>query len=732
LGVTNVPFTKEEVDALLLIEQGLPVLRTLVVQLQLQHGLVPDDGLKDNVSELGVVWKQHPRYPNRVYIDTGKSGSTTTAELTLPSEWLPLERLTIPDIQAWESYELKKKELLDAYSRAVTCQKVASQVTDLSRQVYEKNSKVFRGKHPEYWALLQQGTTPDASRSTLVCGQAEEAEKLLTGLSTYIRYPDVFCVFKPRVISSQVGHTVHYTSADDLNPQYFQYICALADQGLETTWLAPAEALDGQGSILPLSPAAESFCLAGVSGEPKGKLTPKERAWLAWRWLILSHNDCQPAHRVTIPRKLHFGYERKRATMKDSTVLNPKDLQAAVTQAMGNVNLSDYYHTADISKSFDKITGLLSKMVAPYGKWDAAGRAYETEGEIPGGDPIVRSANNILVVMDELLTREDQGVPVLPVALPEEELEKIREDLLDHLESSMWERFSKEADKEEEKSSGEPLEIKVHGVSYVRTEHTDPASLPAGTVSVFQDGRLYVQVASVPLPSSPKKKEKGKKKAEAGGVALSPTTPAPKPKKEKKPELAGNPLGVKGNPRSSSLTEVQRTTLRKFFQLPDESVPQEEWERLSKKEKTKARLSRSIPRWAVSAVLQHDSNLEKIVKGDLTKENFNSQVKVTPKTSAPKGDQVEATQSWVDTARKFKGVSLQQRPVTVREKAFKKAYSALLARYGDLPCFPKPKQRAAGPKSAGQPAFVGGGLAPLQPLLELAKFLGQLQSAARG
>lgn len=116
-----------------------------------------------------------------------------------------------------------------------------------------------------------------------------------------------------------------------------------------------------------------------------------------------------------------------------------------------------------------------------------------------------------------------------------------------------------------------------------------------------------------------KEKKKGSTSTNDGGVDTAPSNSV-------------GPLRVKNVPRSSVLNEEQKTALKKHFKidlLPEISA--DDWEKKTGKEKTALRKSRAIPRWAVQAVVQNPKNLKKVLKGELTKENFQREL-VVPKT----------------------------------------------------------------------------------------------------
>jgi hypothetical protein len=182
---------------------------------------------------------------------------------------------------------------------------------------------------------------------------------------------------------------------------------------------------------------------------------------------------------------------------------------------------------------------------------------------------------------------------------------------------------------------------------------------------------------------------------------------SPKPKPD---DLAKkNPLGLPGLPSgkkaakegTSELPPEKFEALLKYFKCAPRPSP-EEWECLDPASKKKVRQTSVPPKWALDAVREDSANLGRIQSGHLTSsiwKDSQSSAKTGPKQVA------EATSAWQAVKAKFKAVPLLDRPRTAREKAFRKKYDALKAKYPNCPTvFPKLGKSPDGdaPKSRGR------------------------------
>jgi hypothetical protein len=164
-----------------------------------------------------------------------------------------------------------------------------------------------------------------------------------------------------------------------------------------------------------------------------------------------------------------------------------------------------------------------------------------------------------------------------------------------------------------------------------------------------------------------------------------------------------NPLGAKGvpKPRTAALTGDQKQALRSFFEIPEERIDPDTWASLNKQERTDARAAMSIPRWATAAVVSDPSNLDLILKGELTKDSKVRQRQVPGDPSC--GEQ------WRVLKGKFAGEVLLDKPLTPRQKAFKKAFDHLATRFPNNPALPKVKKTSGSPGDGTKPKNNGKG-----------------------
>jgi hypothetical protein len=201
-----------------------------------------------------------------------------------------------------------------------------------------------------------------------------------------------------------------------------------------------------------------------------------------------------------------------------------------------------------------------------------------------------------------------------------------------------------------------------------------------------------------------------------------------KPAKPVPPTQQDSPLGVKVEPRSNALSDSQRASLRKFFELPIGNVPPEEWTKMDKKQKSAASKARSLPRWATTAVLKRPGALDDILSKKLTKDNVKSELGKLPQANSATGQALEA---WTKLKNDFAGVTLYLEPRTSREKALKKRFDQLVLDYGEQKCFPKPRQhpdRQSQQKRGGRENSPSRGMGDL---IDMAKAMGEIARAFR-
>jgi hypothetical protein len=210
-----------------------------------------------------------------------------------------------------------------------------------------------------------------------------------------------------------------------------------------------------------------------------------------------------------------------------------------------------------------------------------------------------------------------------------------------------------------------------------------------------------VKVTDVPKPPPPPPVGKGKRvKGKAPKESDQTTTesvvvPASKSDKGKKPldskpVLAQeNPLRAKGVPRTQGLTEDQKKSLRKFFKVPTDPLPsKEELASMDKVQKTALLSKYTLPKWAVTAVSSNPGNLARIVKKELTKDNF-GQNRLDHGSSC--------SDEWKAVKSRFPDVVLESKPRTSKGKALLKEYLGLKKKWGDDTSLPRLSLKGKGP-----------------------------------
>jgi len=255
---------------------------------------------------------------------------------------------------------------------------------------------------------------------------------------------------------------------------------------------------------------------------------------------------------------------------------------------------------------------------------------------------------------------------------------------------------------------------------------------------------------------SPTKEDKGKGKKQEEGPASQAVKPAEKsvkpkakqttagsnsqgaeasssssPKKEKPAVQQENPLKVKNVPKSADLTDEQKSALKIALELPTDIISQDDLAAMTQEERRKALSARSLPRWAVTAVLNNPANLERIVKKELTKDNFG-------KKAADRGSSAQV--EWTILRQKFPKVNLLERPVSNKEKDLKKAWDALVRKWGrDVPGLPTPKakggaseDRSSGGRGRSRSRARASPPDSMAGFIEVAKVIGELARAFGG
>jgi len=683
------------------------------------HGIAPPDDVHGKLARLGVnplpppvdgishlygavTFRQHPFNARRVtrWMQEPEKPEGNYIE---PPAYLPdRHSKSIADIQKWTKFEEEKKEirrkLVAAENVIFLMEKAGPEIADLEAR---KDSDTFQA--PIY--TEPKGTIEVCYRST---------KELPSHVHAY------------------------------LSKLYLQY------RG-ELLWYAPQEAVK-DGKVQPLTDAAASK-LTGLLNKKEKKLQDlknSDREVLAWRWLIISHNTVNPKAQVKLPQHLTLGYEgRKRKPQPQNVGEDLKKhftnlisgLQQSVAESHGKKAESpqvgdQYLLKRDVDECFASIKRSLDLILLPFVKYDEAKEVYTMGSEpLKGATMRIKEGNQILDQMGILM----EGKGKIAFSSSSESYQKLFENFNDELLDSFLKYVEGEdnsppspdttptSEKKTETVVSPPDVIEEGGHILVITTESELSGLPSDTQIEYRYGRLYRWMTDVQEESSsvrPPPDQQGKKKKKQKNSPVSTTKPKPaeegkgkmkassstnsdtdsKPAK-KDPIVEGkNPLHVKGLPRSSKLDDEQRASLRKFFKLDEIVRPEQKvWEKMTTKEKSKFSSSRALPRWAVDAVLRDPKNLESILDGSLTKENFGTKVRTDrgkPTEGQPKtGSVAEATAAWKKVKDKYPGVGLFARPQSNEEKALKKEFDSLVEKFGKLSCFPKLGKHPSSQKS---------------------------------
>lgn len=438
----------------------------------------------------------------------------------------------------------------------------------------------------------------------------------------------------PVAVPSSQGITLSVFSSDTKLPEEVanyivsqtEYFMSKGHSLAGLTVLAPMEAVTEEGRLLPLFDqkvagdtysVQEELILYAKNKLPRGYHPRVELR--AWQWLILSHNQVSPGKaRVPIASALKvcwsdpLNIKRKAKAIKGKSDSALRDRLAVAILAIDEM--------ASEGGQVDTASLLMFLKEALTG--DAADKEKPTEvtseeeekqeiPDAPDAEPALPEASSSDTVVEE----EVEGVAVNTDLPPPFSV---------HLDGRPFravqdEDFYKDLD-------GQIAQMAVFKVD---GQYTVYVGVPEAAVLDSEKAKLTLKA---PAPARPKKesavkgKSPSKPKTSHEAVRKEPSSRGKK-KPPTSDEDGVGPLNIKGEPLSARLTSDQRKSLRSFFKLKNSAVPADEWSKLSKKEKTAAREEMAIPRWAVTAVIQRPDNLEKIVKGSLTKEKFSQSSK---------------------------------------------------------------------------------------------------------
>jgi hypothetical protein len=403
----------------------------------------------------------------------------------------------------------------------------------------------------------------------------------------------------------------------------------------ELTVKAPCEALseDGRLLALPTVPVAgDRFSVEEALILFSGKKLPKDfhlpLSWRAWQWLIASHNmvfkDCKVPLKNGLRREWNDPLDTKR---KDQGVKRSEEIK-------------------ELKKIIELQKAHINELV----------QVIETNLNSGSRSPSTQRSTKLAV--------ENAGGALHLADRIQEKLELEETAVQQDLKASSASSDTQVDD------TWYPLKMSFEGkeMNHFMPYDDDWWANRVDSVfevSVFEEAGRLIAFAGRPQPVTAS--------ADDGEITLvarhSPgKTEPPKPKSAKKKtsspsrkkgnvkmavgDVPGNPakiVGVpKGQPRSKTLTDGQRASLRRFFKLKD-PLPATEWEALSSKEKRTYLSQMSIPRWAVAAVEARPDNLNKIISGKITADNYQKSIasapvpKATGKNPGTKGRRISSS-----------------------------------------------------------------------------------------
>jgi hypothetical protein len=377
------------------------------------------------------------------------------------------------------------------------------------------------------------------------------------------------------------------------------------------TVLAPEEAVSEEGAVLPLPTIAlggDKFSVEKALVLFSKRELPKEfylpLSWRAWQWLIISHNQvfktkvhlknslrsdwADPLNKKRKKEGIHRSQElAKLKVIIERQASRITELEKALTD-----NLSVGNRSPSTKETTKVVLDLSAKM-----KEDMIETSSILEGETGESpvDPRIKGAD----AEEQEPEVDDSSIPI-PLTLSWKGRKMMDFDISN---PDFW------MDRENSVSEVAIIHHQGQWCAFV--------SEPTG-VSYQPESEEILQLQVSSSHESRVKKKKPAAKTPKGTM---------KPLTGEIPENPAKIVGVPGVPRSSRLSDYQRESLRRFFNLKKPMDPAD-WEALSLKEKRAARKAMAIPRWAVTAVLQDPRNLDKVVKGTLKKGQSN-----TPKPS---------------------------------------------------------------------------------------------------
>jgi len=375
---------------------------------------------------------------------------------------------------------------------------------------------------------------------------------------------------------------------------------------------APEVALSEDGKVLPLPKEVEESLVAFVQ-QRVGRPLDEHRAW---QWLIISHNQiCGPGRKIALHKRLRCGW----SDPLNEGVVRRKRQQKDVI--------------AVLQQQIQDLQDLLKQSVSP----NSTAAALIGNGQVTTPDTVEEPKEKVEIVQPS----SEEDFPLI-MEFHGKECHLARDiDFFEALKGKSARIFSFQ-------------NAKGNWAVYVEAEEYDipvRIDIPSGIIHEVPIAKSDKSVLAKVQSSFPgKEMSQGKAKGKAAAPQLKkvvkekPRGRSPAPKVQpRSQDLPAGPLRVKNVPRSSVLNEVQKTALKKAFKIDESPISADQWEALSKAEKSAVRKARSLPRWAVQAVGSNPKNLDKVIKGELTADNFRSEVQGPQRPSSPKGKKTPTT-----------------------------------------------------------------------------------------
>jgi hypothetical protein len=201
----------------------------------------------------------------------------------------------------------------------------------------------------------------------------------------------------PKLTSPINGIRLEYKSSVDIPVDTYARLSAIADRHVsDFLWYAPYEAIK-EGKVQPLSQSALSYLMKNSNRKTKvSSLNKTEKELIAWRWLIISHNNVFPADRIALPPQLSLSYERKgrsrpaESQSKTASAVNPDLLAQTLKEFVATLKPSPpglTYHENDIKDFLDTSDELIRQMAVGWCVRDSQGlwKAKDEANAFAGG-----------------------------------------------------------------------------------------------------------------------------------------------------------------------------------------------------------------------------------------------------------------------------------------------------------------------------------------------------------